>query len=84
MSKLPQLYEPYSPRPPNLVLLKDFLPPYPIGATVRLKSGGPVLTVTAIQDGLVEVQWFEGQEAKQRILPVAALKPVTTRRNIYV
>ena len=76
MSKLPQVYEPYSPRPPNLVLLKDFLPPYRIGATVRLKSGSPVLTVTAIQDLHVEVQWFEGQVAYQKIYPLAALRPV--------
>ncbi len=59
---------------PNLVLLKDFLPPFQIGATVRLKSGSPVLTVTALQDGMVEVQWFEGPVAKQKIYPVGALK----------
>jgi uncharacterized protein YodC (DUF2158 family) len=58
----------------NLVLLKDFLPLYPIGATVRLKSGSPVMTVTAVVDGLVEVQWFEGREARQKIYPVAALE----------
>lgn len=57
----------------NLVLLKDFLPLYPIGATVRLKSGSPLLTVTAVIDGHAEVQWFEGREAKQKIYPVAAL-----------
>ena len=59
----------------NLVLLKDFLPLYPIGATVRLKSGSPLLTVTAVIEGHAEVQWFEGQEAKQKIYPVAALGP---------
>lgn len=66
---------------PNLVLLKGFLPLYQIGATVRLKSGSPVLTVTAIKDGHVEVQWFEGPVAYQKIYPVAALNPV---RNSHV
>ena len=60
--------------PPNLVLLQGFLPPFQIGATVRLKSGSPKMTVTAVQDGHVEVQWFEGEVAKQKILPVAALQ----------
>lgn len=68
----------------NLVLLKDFLPLYPIGSTVRLQSGSPILTVTAIHNGHVEVQWFEGQEAKQKIYPVAALKPIRFRRSIHV
>lgn len=69
---------------PNLVLLKDFLPPFKIGATVRLKSGSPMLTVTAVQDGHVEVQWFEGTEAKQKIYPVAALQVARFRKNIHV
>lgn len=69
---------------PKLILLKDFLPPYRIGATVRLKSGSPLLTVTAVQDGHVEVQWFEGQVAKQKIYPVGALKPLKMRKSIHV
>ena len=68
----------------NLVLLKDFLPPFRIGATVRLKSGSPMLTVTAVQDGHVEVQWFEGTEAKQKIYPVAALQSARFRKSIHV
>jgi uncharacterized protein YodC (DUF2158 family) len=58
----------------NLVLLQGFLPPFRIGATVRLKSGGPRMTVTAVEEGHVEVQWFEGEVAKQKIFPVAALQ----------
>ncbi len=69
---------------PKMVLLKDFLPLYPIGATVRLKSGSPLLTVTAIQDGHVEVQWFQGQEAKQKIYPIGALKPLRMRKSIHL
>ena len=62
---------------PALVLLKDFLPPFQIGATVRLKSGSPTLTVTSVQGAHVEVQWFEGTNAKQKIYPVAALREVS-------
>lgn len=58
----------------KIILLKDFLPPFAIGATVRLNSGSPLMTVTAIQQGMAEVQWFEGNEAKQRIYPVGALR----------
>lgn len=79
-----QLAEIQAERPSNLILLKDFLPPYKIGSTVRLRSGSPLLTVTAIQDGHVEVQWFEGQEAKQKIYPIGALKPIKMRRSIHV
>jgi uncharacterized protein YodC (DUF2158 family) len=65
----------------NLVLLKDFLPPFQIGATVRLKSGGPRMTVTAVVDGHVEAQWFEASGAKQKIYPIGALVPAGRKRN---
>lgn len=65
----------------NLVLLKDFLPPFQIGATVRLKSGGPRMTVTAIHGGHVEAQWFEENGAKQKIYPIGALVPAGRKRN---
>lgn len=63
----------------NLVLLKDFLPPFNIGDTVRLRSGSPLMTVTACINGQVEVNWFEDTIAKQKIYPVAALRKV---RNV--
>lgn len=69
---------------PNLVLLTDFLPKFRIGATVRLKSGSPMLTVTATHHAYAEVQWFEGTEAKQKIYPVAALQEARKRRKINV
>lgn len=65
----------------NLVLLKDFLPPFQIGATVRLKSGGPRMTVTAILGGHIETQWFEADGAKQRIYPIGALAPAGRKKN---
>ena len=58
----------------NLVLLKDFLPPLKIGDIVRLKSGGPDMTVTACYDGYVEVQWFYNRIAQQKIYPLGALR----------
>lgn len=66
---------------PNLVLLQGFLPPFRIGATVRLKSGSPLMTVTAVQEGHVEVQWFEGDIGKQKIFPVSALQMDTRKRR---
>jgi uncharacterized protein YodC (DUF2158 family) len=64
----------------NLVVLRGFLPEFPIGATVRLKSGGPIMTVTAIQDRNIEVQWFEKGIGKQRIMPSLCFRRVVTRR----
>ena len=58
---------------PNLTLLEGFLPRFKIGATVKLKSGGPDMTVTSTQGDYVEVQWFEGTSSKQKILHVATL-----------
>jgi uncharacterized protein YodC (DUF2158 family) len=59
----------------KLILLKDFLPPFKIGDKVRLKSGGPPMTVTACIDGQIEVQWFDGESrANQCIYPPAALR----------
>lgn len=69
---------------PQLILLADFLPKFAIGATVRLKSGSPLLTVTAAHRGHVEVQWFEGTDAKQKIYPVGALQEARKRRKVHV
>lgn len=69
---------------PKLVLLRDFLPLFRIGATVRLNSGGPLMTVTAYHEGLVEVQWFEGDIGKQKIYPVGALRSARRGRKVSV
>lgn len=69
---------------PTLILLAGFLPKFSIGATVKLKSGSPMLTVTATHHAHVEVQWFEGTEAKQKIYPVAALQEARKRRKVHV
>lgn len=72
-----------APDKPRLVLLEGFLPKFKIGTTVRLKSGSPMLTVTAAHHGHVEVQWFEGAESKQKIYPVGALQEAR-RRKVHV
>jgi uncharacterized protein YodC (DUF2158 family) len=66
-----------------LIVLRDFLPPFKIGATVRLRSGSPLMTVTAVENGHVEVKWFEGLSAKQTIFPVGALIAGRKRRQEY-
>jgi uncharacterized protein YodC (DUF2158 family) len=60
----------------NLVLLKDFLPPYKVGDRVQLKSGSPSLTVTHCEGGQIEVVWFEKTERHQCVLPAAALRKI--------
>jgi uncharacterized protein YodC (DUF2158 family) len=66
---------------PNLIVLAGFLPEFQIGATVRLKSGSPTMTVTAVEDRHVEVHWFEGDVGMQKIFPVAALKAISKSRR---
>lgn len=48
------------------------------GDTVRLKSGGPLMTVThtAQQDGVLKiwVAWFDGNESKSGFYPASALE----------
>ena len=47
-----------------------------IGDTVVLKSGGPVMTVTAIDnEGLVVwCTWFDGNDEKEESFPADALE----------
>lgn len=46
-----------------------------IGALVRLRSGGPVLTVTEVADGKATCTWFQSDEFKNTTFPLAALAP---------
>ena len=52
---------------------------FKIGDTVVLKSGGPVMTVTAIDnEGLVVwCAWFDGNDEKQESFPADALEAYT-------
>jgi len=48
-----------------------------IGDVVRLKSGGPPMTVTMVPESPVEsykCEWFEGTTPKEGLFPGAALQ----------
>ena len=60
----------------KLILLQDFLPLFRIGDKVRLKSGGPSMTVTDRYGDEVEVKWFDKKSPCQAIYPSKALKKV--------
>lgn len=55
---------------------------FPIGSVVRLKSGGPEMTVTSYQDKYVNLTWYSygRDDFYDRCLPETALEaafPVT-------
>lgn len=55
---------------------------FKIGDTVRLKSGGPIMTVTAVGDRLgtptIWVSWFDGMKPANDTFPPDALKGAAT------
>lgn len=53
--------------------LRDTESSFPVGTTVRLNSGGPLMTVDRIGDCTVECVWFRGKEALRESFAVAAL-----------
>lgn len=53
--------------------LLDTESPFPVGTTVRLNSGGPLMTVDRIGDCTVECVWFRGKEALRESFAIAAL-----------
>jgi uncharacterized protein YodC (DUF2158 family) len=44
------------------------------GDTVRLKSGGPLMTVKAVEGSNVFTIWFEGTKKKESSFPAISLK----------
>ena len=46
-----------------------------VGDVVRLKSGGPAMTVTAIDEQKAFCEWFESTEQHQGTFVLAALEP---------
>jgi len=49
-------------------------PSYPIGSLVRLRSGGPAMTVTDMEDDYRECSWFVGNDLLEAWLPVATIE----------
>ena len=48
-----------------------------VGDVVRLKSGGPAMTVVYTTEGnKVTVNWYNGSGFSQQVFPIAALDPV--------
>jgi uncharacterized protein YodC (DUF2158 family) len=51
-----------------------------VGDTVRLRSGGPIMTVEALDvDEQVICTWFEGTKKKHDRFALATLEPATRR-----
>jgi uncharacterized protein YodC (DUF2158 family) len=47
--------------------------PFKPGDTVRLNSGGPVMTVTAVEGDWVVCDWFDGSTKREHKFVTAAL-----------
>lgn len=46
---------------------------FQVGDVVQLKSGGPRMTVEAVDEGLVDCVWFEKQKAHRNAFNAALL-----------
>jgi uncharacterized protein YodC (DUF2158 family) len=49
--------------------------PLSVGDTVRLRSGGPVMTVEKVRGDTVTCVWFDGKKAHDRKFLAAMLEP---------
>ncbi|TBA16304.1 YodC family protein [Rhizobium ruizarguesonis] len=50
---------------------------FKIGDLVKLKSGGPVMTVTDLRASIVETSWFAGAKNEKAIFKPEALEITT-------
>ncbi|NYZ69959.1 DUF2158 domain-containing protein [Endozoicomonas sp. SM1973] len=48
------------------------------GSLVRLKSGGPVMTVINVNALTVECRWFDGATPHKAVFPKSALEQVNS------
>ena len=46
------------------------------GDTVRLKSGGPTMTIREVDEELIVCDWFEGSKAQEKSFHVSQLIPI--------
>ena len=53
--------------------LLDTESPFPVGTTVRLKSGGPLMTVDGFENGTAFCAWFQGDEISRARFSIQAL-----------
>ena len=54
--------------------MPDIAPEYSVGDLVKLRSGGPVMTVQEVfGDESVRCQWFAGAKANSELFPVDSL-----------
>ncbi len=67
-----------------LVLLEKEPPPFHIGESVRLKSGGPMMTVVAMSGDFVDVLYFKGEAATSLRLPYIVLKKPGRGRRVEI
>lgn len=51
----------------------DTEPPFPVGTTVRLNSGGPLMTVDGFENGTAFCAWFQGDEISRARFSIPAL-----------
>lgn len=47
--------------------------PFPVGTTVRLNSGGPLMTVDGFENGTAFCAWFQGDEISRARFRIPAL-----------
>ncbi|MBN8231199.1 DUF2158 domain-containing protein [Corallococcus macrosporus] len=55
---------------------------FQIGDIVKLKTGGPAMTVQALTPGGPRCQWFAGRKLEQSVFPSASLEPTSVKPQI--
>jgi uncharacterized protein YodC (DUF2158 family) len=50
------------------------MPEFKAGDIVRLKSGGPKMTIDTIDNSFATCVWFEGTERKQDVFSLASIE----------
>ena len=53
--------------------------PFPVGSIVKLKSGGPDMTVRELTGSGVHAQWFAGKKLEQGYFPLDSVEAVAPK-----